>query len=58
MQSCPKPCAIAFITTVTAAFLLIFQYSQAFPAEGAAASPKAVSGVDDLMKNDYCLCSR
>jgi len=34
MQSCPKPCAIAFITTVAVAFLLIFEYRPGLPGRG------------------------
>lgn len=51
MQSCPKPFTVAFITALAVGFLLIFSIGQGFPAEGAAVSPKAVSGVDDFMKN-------
>ena len=51
MQSCPKPCPIAFVAAMVVPFLLIFSISQGFPAEGAAVSAKTVSGVDDFIKN-------
>ena len=51
MQSCPKPFTVAFITGLAVALLLVFSIDQGLPAEGAAVSPQAVSGVDDFMKN-------
>ncbi len=54
MQSCPRPFTIVCITAMTVALLLVFSIGQGLPAEGAAASSLAVSGVDDFMKNVDC----
>ena len=51
MQNCPKPVALAYLGIIVVAFLLVCSIGHSLHAAEAAASPQAILGVDEFMKN-------
>ena len=51
MQNCPKPFALAYLSIIVVAFLLVSSIDHSLQAAEASASPKAILGVDEFMKN-------
>ncbi len=51
MQSSSKSLIVAYVIAMTVVFLTVFSIGHGFEASEVAASPQAVSGIDDFMKN-------
>src|SRR5665647_850120 len=51
MQHCPKPAARVYLSIIVVAFLLVCSIDHSLQAAEASASPKAILGVDEFMKN-------
>ena len=51
MQNCPKPFSFAYLTVMAVAFWLVCSIGHSLQAGEASASPKAILGVDEFMKN-------
>ena len=51
MENRPKPVALAYLSIIVAAFLLVGSIGHSLQAAEASASPQAILGVDEFMKN-------